>query len=414
MRNAGAVVGVVLFLATASVGASPLGRWVTTWAAAPAPSAEAMGPFPASPHFANQTLRQAMRISVGGAHLRVRLTNEYGAHALTIGAAHVALLDAHGDAQPGTDRVLSFNAQPTARIPAGAPLVSDPVDLAVPDLATLEVSLYLPEETGPCTCHPAAMQSMLVSAEGNFVGQHFPAAQTLPTRAFVAAVEVENAHAAGTIVTFGDSITDGVGSTPDANHRWPDRLAERLAAAHRGPYGIANAGISGNQLLSDGAGQAALVRFDRDVLAVPGAKYVVILEGINDIGLSYGVATGPFADYFRKSKPAKPVTADDLIGAYGQLIARAHSKGLKVIGATLTPYKGALYYAPEGEAIRAAVNKWIRTGGAFDGVIDFDAVMRDPTDPTQIADGLHPGDHLHGTDKGYQAMAGAIALSLFN
>lgn len=406
-------VALSLWIGIAADGAAREPHWITTWAAAPAPPTEAMGPFPASPHFANQTVRQALRVSIGGERVRIRLTNEYGARLLNLGAAHIALLDEHGNIVAGSDRVLSFNGETKARIPAGAPLLSDPVNLVVPELSTLTVSLYFPDDTGPCTCHPAAMQSMYVSAEGNFAGQAFAPAQTLPTRAFVAAAEVDNGKATGTIVTFGDSITDGVGSTPDTNRRWPDRLAERLLAAHRAGFGIANTGISGNQLLSDGAGQAALVRFDRDVLAVPGVKYVIILEGINDIGLSYGEATGPFADYFRKSRPASPASKEDLIGAYRQLIARAHSKGIKVIGATLTPYEGALYYAARGEAVRQAVNQWIRTSGAFDGIIDFDSVMRDPAHPSQIAAGLHPGDHLHATDKGYETMAGAVELSMF-
>ncbi len=188
----------------------------------------------------------------------------------------------------------------------------------------------------------------------------------------------------------------------------------RLAASRKSAaYGIANSGISGNQLLNDGAGQAALVRFDRDVLAVPGVTYAIVFEGINDIGLSYGKFAGPMAAYFSKRAPARKTTAEDIIAAYRQMIARAHAKGIKVVGATLTPYEGAVYYASEGEAVRQAVNKWIRSGAAFDGVIDFDAVIRDPAHQSQIANGFHPGDHLHGNDAAYEAMAKAIDLRLF-
>jgi lysophospholipase L1-like esterase len=342
------------------------------------------------------------------------LTNEYGTQALHVGAAHIAVIDADGHTQPGSDHALSFGGLNATYVPAGAPMLTDPIDLTVAPLSSLSVSLYLPEETGPCTCHPAALQSMMVSGDGDFTGKDFSAAQTLQSRAFVSSVELETTQAPGTIVVFGDSISDGVGSTPDANHRWPDRLAARLAARRKsGAYGIANAGISGNRLLNDGAGQAALVRFDRDVLAVPGVTHVIVFEGINDIGLSYGKFEGPLAELFRKLAPVRKATARDLIDAYRQIIARAHAKGLKVIGATLTPYEGAGYYAPEGEEVRQAVNQWVRTGGAFDGLIDFDSVMRDPAHPTRITEGFHPGDHLHGTDAGYEAMANAVDLSLF-
>jgi lysophospholipase L1-like esterase len=387
-------------------------RWVTTWAASPSPPTEASGPFPASPHFANQTLRQVVRISAGGTRVRVRLTNEYGRQPLHIGAAHLAIAAADGRIQPGTDHLLTFAGQASTYVPAGAPLLSDPVEVPVPPLSTLAISLYLPEETGACTCHPASIQTMYVSGEGDFTAGELTGATKLVTRAFVSGVEVENTDVGGTIVVFGDSISDGVGSTLDANRRWPDRLAERLNGKGGAAFAIANEGISGNRLLGDGAGQSALARFDRDVLATPGAAYVMLFEGINDIGLSYGNFQGPMAEVFKRSVPARKSTAQDLIEADRQLIARAHAKGLKVIGATLTPYEGAAYYSPEGEAVRQAVNQWIRTSGAFDGVVDFDAVVRDPAHPAQFAAGMS-GDHLHGNDAGYEAMAHAIDLRLF-
>jgi len=390
-------------------------NWIETWAAAPQPPMPAMGPIAGAPSFSDQTIRQIVRISAGGDQVRVRLSNEYGAQPLAIGAAHIAI--AMGTAvQPGSDHVLTFGGSPTALIPPGAPLLSDPVALRVAPLSSLSISLYLPGATGPCTCHAAGMATAYVSAAGNFAGQVFTPDHTLQSRAFLSGVDVAAAAPAKTIVVLGDSISDGIGSTVDTNHRWPDLLADRLddGAAHdHEAWGIANLGISGNRLLADGAGTGALARFDRDVLAAPGAAYVVVFEGINDIGLSYGHFTGPLAAAFSRMAPRNKVTAQQLIGAYQQLIARAHLHGLKVIGVTLTPYQGSGYYAEQGEAVREAVNRWIRTGGAFDGVLDFDRVLRDPADPKQIAAGLQAGDHLHGSDAGYAALVKSIDLSLF-
>jgi lysophospholipase L1-like esterase len=204
-----------------------------------------------------------------------------------------------------------------------------------------------------------------------------------------------------------------VGSTSNANRRWPDLLAERLNTRGGKAWGVINMGISGNQVLNDGAGQSALTRFDRDVLSVPGATYVVIFEGVNDLGLSFGHPEGPFAEALKSLAPANKATAEAIIAGYRQLIARAHSHGLKVLGATIAPYEGAMYYSAEGETQRQAINGWIRTGGAFDTVLDFDKAVRDPAKPTQIAAELQAGDHLHGSDAGYAAMAEAIDLKVF-
>jgi lysophospholipase L1-like esterase len=403
-------------LVTLLVNAAPSGaaEWVETWGVAPLPPSAALGPFPATPTYNDQTIRQVVRISAGGQRVRIRFTNEYGTKPLVIGAAHVALADSKGAPQAGTDREILFAGRPNALIPAGAPLLSDPVDLPVEALASLSISLYLPEDTGPCTCHSTGMQTAYVSASGNFTRQAFEAQEKMQSRAFLAGVEVETARPAKTVVAFGDSITDGLGSTVDANRRWPDLLAARLAA--RGgavSWGMVNMGISGNRVLDDNAGQNALARFDRDVLSVPGAAYVIVFEGVNDLGISFGNFSGPLAANFKSMMPAHKATAAALIAGYRQLIARAHSKGLKVLGATITPYEGSAYYSTEGEAQRQAVNRWIRTGGAFDGVLDFDAAWRDPARPTQIKDGLHAGDHLHGSDAGYAAMADAVELGLF-
>ena len=389
-------------------------EWVATWGTAPLPPGPAFGPTPATESYADQTIRQVVRISAGGKSVRIRFTNEYGTKPLLIGAARVALADSAGAVQPGTDKEILFGGKPDAIIPPGAPLLSDAVDLRVKALSSLSISLYLPEDTGPCTCHAVGMQSGYVSDAGDFSKQAFTPKQTIQSRAFLADVEVESGTPAKTIVAFGDSITDGVGSTPDRNKRWPDLLAERLAArSGRTSWGMVNMGISGNRVLNDQAGQSALARFDRDVLAVPGVAYVIVFEGVNDLGTSFGQFAGPFAEVFKNMVPAHKASAEALIAGYQQLIRRAHSRGIKVIGATIAPYEGSFYWSPEGDAQREAVNRWIRTAGAFDGVLDFDAALRDPAKPSQIKAGLHAGDHLHGSDAGYEAVAQSIDLALF-
>jgi lysophospholipase L1-like esterase len=370
-----------------------------------------MGPFPGTPSFTNVTIRQVVRVSAGGGYVRVRLSNEYGTRPLVVGKAAIAVANPAGEIQPGTVHALSFDGKPGATIPPGAPLLSDALELQVAPLSSLSISVYFPEETGPCTCHQTGMQTGYVSEPGDFTGAgQFPAHEKIQMRAFISGVEVQTGGKA--VVVLGDSISDGVGSTPDANRRWPDHLAERLLK--RSAWGVVNMGISGNRVLSGGLGDSALTRFDRDVLSVPGAAYVIVFMGVNDLGISYGHAEGPMAEAFKALVPPHPVTAEQMIAGYRQLIDRAHSKGLKIIGATITPYGGAAYYSAEGERIRQAINTWIRTGRAFDGVIDFDAVIRDPADPTRIKEGFHMGDHLHGSDAAYGAMAQAIDLSLLH
>jgi lysophospholipase L1-like esterase len=395
---------VLLSVLCASVHATD---WIQTWGAAPLPPTPAQGPFPATPAFSNQTLRQSVRISAGGGQIRIRFTNEYGTRALVIGAARVALLNDKGEVQPNTERPVLFAGAPTAHIPAGAPLVSDPVDLSVKPLASLSISIYLPQDTGLCTCHQTALQTLKISDSGDFTATDFTPKQTLTMRAFISGVLVEADRHDHSIVVLGDSISDGMGSTVDTNQRWPDVLATRLAEK-RHPWGVVNMGISGNQLLADGAGQSALARFDRDVLAVPGVKVVILFEGVNDLGISYG--TLPFR---MPGEPGPKVTRESMIAGYRQLISRAHASGLKVIGATITPYEGASYYSPDGEAIRQEINRWIRKTRELDGVIDFDALMRDPEKPTQIKPAFTV-DHLHGNDAGYAAMAAAVDLGLLD
>jgi lysophospholipase L1-like esterase len=357
---------------------------------------------PAPLNFKNQTLRQIVHVSLGGDRLRVVLSNAFGTVPLEIGAAHVALREKDAAIQTKSDRPLTFGGKPSTFVAAGAVALSDPVSLTVPAAADLAVDLYLPGDTAastsPLTTHQVGLQTNYISADGNHAGEaDLPGAATIQQWFFLARVEVAASEQAGAVVAFGDSITDGAVSTPNTNNRWPDEFARRLAA-QKIPLGVLNQGISGNRVLCDGAGVSALARFDRDVLAQPGAKYVVVLESINDIGIGRSNAVP---------------SAEDLIAAHRQLIARAHAHGLKIYGATLTPFEGAAYFTAEGEAKRQAVNTFIRTGKAYDGVIDFDAAVRDSAAPSKLLQKFNPGDNLHMNDAGYQAMAAAIDLGLF-
>jgi len=406
--------------APAAVAASPLAKahWIGTWGAAPEPPRPGVGKFAGTRSFSDQTIRQLVRISAGGTHLRIHFTNEYGTNPLHIGAASVALVGPSGALEPGTGRTVTFAGRPDAWIPPGAPYLSDAIDLVVKPLATVAISIYLPGHTDPCTCHALGLETAYVSGPGNFVDKPFDAAQTIQSRAFISDVDVETMSSGGTIVALGDSITDGFGSTPNANSRWPDLLADRLVAQHgREVWGVVDMGISGNRVLADGVGDSALRRFDRDVLSVPGVRYVIFLEGVNDLINSYGPSSRPLPK--DPSAASTKATAAALIAGYRQIIERAHAQGIKVLGATLTPYAGAAFgkravlYSPQGEAQREMINRWIRTSGAFDGVLDFDAAWRDPKDPTRIILSLQHGDHLHGNDAGYQALVGSINLALF-
>ena len=371
----------------------------------PGPGRQGGGPPPTPPvplNFANQTLRQIVHVSIGGERVRVVLSNAFGTVPLVVGAAHVALRVKDAAIDPKSDRPLTFGGSPSATIAAGAVVVSDPVSLAVPAFADLAVDVFLPGDTAaspsPLTTHAGAQQTNYISTDGNHAGAaDLPVMTTTQAWFFLARVEVSAPGQVGAIVAFGDSITDGTRSTPNTNSRWPDQLARRVAAANA-KIGVLNQGIAGNRVLCDGAGVSALARFDRDVLVQPGVTHVVVLESINDIGIG-------------RSSPSP--SAADLIAAHLQLIERAHTHGLKIYGATLTPFEGAAYATPEGEAKRQAVNDWIRTSKAYDGVIDFDAAVRDPAAPAKIQQRFNPGDNLHMNDAGYQAMADAINLGLF-
>jgi len=383
-------------------------EWVASWSASPHAPLGTEGPFAAA-SYENVTLSQILRVSEGGEQVRVRFTNRYGSGPLTIGAARIVQIDDAGAEVAGTSRTLTFGGEASAFIPRGAPFVSDAVELSLPDLSRIKVEFYLPEATGPCTCHLTGLDELAVSAPGNHVGQAWEPVSTAQHRAFLHVVEVDSPDALGTIVTLGDSITDGVGSTPGANRRWPDILANRLQEAGQ-EWAVANAGISGNRVLSPGMGEAALARFDEDVLSLPGVRYLIIFEGVNDIGQRYGVRSGgpqlPGLDQ-------PQITPEQMIAGFEQLVQRAHARGIKVLASPIGPYKGASYWSEEGEAARQQVNEWIVTGGAFDGVVRFDTAFADPADPQTMRDGYHMGDFLHGSDAGLKAVGESIDLSLF-
>jgi lysophospholipase L1-like esterase len=370
--------------------------------AGPPPPPAATGPAPIR-HFNNQTLRLIVHPTIGGERLRVVLSNAFGTAPLVIGAANVALREKETALDPRASRPLKFSGSASTTIAAGAIAVSDPVDLSFPPAADLAVDLYVPGDTAasgsPLAMHTGANQTSYVSSTGNYAGSDsFPVATTTPSWFLLARVEVVSPPATGVIVAIGDSITDGTRSTPNTNNRWPDLLAKRLARAAGPRMAVLNAGIAGNRVLTDGAGQNLQARFDRDVVAQPGVTHVIVLEGINDIGQA-------------RANPLP--SAADLIAAHRQLIRRARARGVKIYGATLTPFEGAGYWTPEGEAKRAALNDWIRTSGEYDAVIDFDAATRDPKQPTKFLPAYNSGDNLHPGDAGYQAMANAIDLSLF-
>jgi lysophospholipase L1-like esterase len=378
-------------------------HWVGAWGTAlhePSPGPPGL----TNTGFTNQTLRQIVRSTIGGDSVRVRVST-FGSSALTIGAAHLALRADGASIVPESDRALTFGGEDSITVPPGAVVISDPVALHVPALADLAVTLYVPGPTGPAAWHFVAQQTSYISPQGDFTESvAMPVASTTRGWFWLAGIEVTAPRQTGSVVTFGDSVTDGAASTPDANRRWPDQLARRLAARPE-PHtmGVLNQSITGNRLLHDGIGPNGLARFDRDVLAQTGVTHVIVLLGNNDIWLG--------ETFF----PAEAVTAEQIIQGHRQLIRRAHARGLTIYGATLTPLGGFVPDAvfPVVEAKRALVNAWIRTSGAYDAVIDFDAIVRDPAVPTRLLAMYDSGDHLHPNDVGYDAMGNAIDLKLF-
>ncbi len=385
--------------------------WIATWTASPQPVWEAdfLAPVKVPRNLWGQTVRQMATVSIGGKQIRVVLSNEYGDRPLKIGAAQVALADKGSAIVAGSGKPLTFGGSASIVIPPGAPAMSDPVDLAVPALGTVVVSFFVPDVTPVTTFHWDARQTMYIVAGNKVAETDFKPDSTIVARILLSEILVDRPANARAIVTFGDSITDGDSSTVDANHRWPDVLARRLVDAGGPPVAILNQGISGARILTDRMGVNALARFDRDVLRHRHADTVILMMGINDIGWPDSILD-PIA-------PAP--SADDVIAGYKQLIARAHLHKMRIIGATLTPFEETFkgtplegYYNADKEKKRQAINKWIRESGAFDGVLDFDAVVRNPSRPSYIQAIYDAGDHLHPNDAGYKAMAESIDLKL--
>ena len=410
MRCSVVSVGLFLTLSVTGAAAGESGDWIGAWSASPQPLWTAdFPPIPTLPRLLfNQTVREIAWLHLGGNRVRIVLSNEYGQWPLTIGEAHVAIAGTGAAIDPASDRKLTFSGRDSITVPPGAPAISDPVDLAVTPLSSLAVSLFLPQSSPTDTFHWDGKQTAFIAAGNQTAASDIKADATTLSRAFLSEIMVDAPSGSQAIATFGDSITDGDGSTPDANHRWPDFLAKRLVDKQIGAA-ILNQGISGDKVLSDRLGANALARFDRDVLSQPHIAAVTLMMGINDIGWP-GCALAP---------NDKEPTADDIIAGYRQLIMRAHARDVRIIGVTLTPFEDSFkgtpfegYYTLDKEKIRVAVNDWIRTGGEFDGVIDFDAVVRDPDHPSRILAAFDHGDHLHPNDAGYQKMAESIDLDM--
>lgn len=389
-------------------------HWVTSWGAAVHTPLTFPG-LPPTPVFDNQTIRMIVRPTIGGQRIRVRFSNAYGTSPLEIGSASIALTDHGSVISPGSNHPLTFNGATSVKIPPGAPILSDPVDLKVPPFAEVAISIYLPHNSIAATTHFWAQHETYIAGPGDSTSKsELQNASTTTSWYWLADLEVSAPDKFATLVAFGDSITDGVGAKQGEYGDWPDQLARRLAeASGSSSLAIVNEGIGGNRIWHDGAGVSALARFDRDVLASPGVTDVMVIEGINDIGwphmkprLKKQGATplsSPFA--------TETVTANEIILGLKQLIDRAHQHGIRMFGATLTPYEGADYYSKDGEAERQQVNEWIRTSGAFDGVVDFDMAVRDPAHPSRFREEYQSGDHLHPNAAGYKAMAAAIDIT---
>jgi lysophospholipase L1-like esterase len=374
--------------------------WVGTWTTTPAP-AEGVA-------FANQTLRMNARVSIGGDRLRVRLSNAYGSRPLLVGTAYLGLCDAGSGVVSGSNKKLSFGGADAVTIAAGALAVSDPVSLDLPPLADVAVSIYLPGDL------PAnfgitgryARQINYVSPPGDFANSvTMPVGSITGDWFFVSGVDVLASSETGGVVAVGDSLTDANISTLDAFCRWPDQLSRRLLARRGGrPMGVMNQGLGGNRILHDIRGDSGLRRFDRDVIAQPGITHVIVMLGTNDLRN-------------RWAKPEEEVTADQMIAGLKQLAVRARTAGIKIFGATLTPFENESFlpgaWTPIREQTRQTVNEWVREGGAFDAVVDFDRALRDPEHPTSMLPIYDCGDHLHPSDLGYNKMGDAIDLSLF-
>lgn len=404
MRTPAVCLTLLLMLSASLSHATDAGRWVATWATAP--QLTEPGNLPPAPGFAQSTLRQKLRTSIGGTKIRLRFSNAFGNAPLTLDAAQVAL--SAGDARiiAGTSRALSFHGASAVTLQPGAMVISDPLDLALAPMADVAVTVRTKAAPGDVTGHPGSRTTSYFA-----YGDAAPEAEDLPGAIKVdhwyllAGLDVWTDRDAGAVAVLGDSITDGRGSTTNGNDRWTDLLSRRLRAnPATAEVSVLNLGLGGGRVLRHGLGPSAISRLDRDVLTQPGVRWLVVLEGVNDLGTAVGART--------RGEPG--ATAADLIAAYEQIIWRAHDRGLRVYGATIMAFAGFKNYdTPESQAERQKVNEWIRTSGKFDGVIDFDALTRDPANPQQLSAAVDGGDRLHPSAKGYQVMADGIDLGLF-
>jgi lysophospholipase L1-like esterase len=371
------------------------GSWATAPVAAPAPISDA------NPD--GTTYRDIVHLSLGGNAIRLRISNEFGTTPLTVASIHVALSAGGATTQTGTDHPVTFGGTESVTIPTGALIVSDPVRMPVKPFADLAVSLFVPTQPGTLTYHVLGLSTNYIATGNAAASQDLDGATKISSWYLLKGVEVDAGTNAASIVVLGASIADGYHSTPDKNARWPDVLATRLQSSKAtSNIGLLNEGISGARLLHDITGASALSRLDRDVLAQPGAKYLILAIGTNDIGRT-----------FFPVRPNEGVTTEQLLWGYQQIISRAHARGIKVFASTLNPFGGAAYYNAAGEKMRQAVNAFARTDKSFDGVIDFDQVTRDPAHPEALLPAYDSGDHLHPNDAGYKAMGEAIDLKLF-
>ena len=388
---------------TALVAQSAAIKWVTTWTAAPQLVEEAN--LPPAPGFGDATLRQKLRVSIGGQKVRLRFSNAFGQTALTLVSVHIARSAGGSAIQTATNRAITFRGAASVVIPAGALIVSDGLDFDLPPLSDVAVTIRLRGAPAALTGHPGSRTTSYLQSGDVTTAPALPDAVPVVHWYFLTAIEVLASANTAAVGILGDSISDGRGSTTDGNDRWPDIFARRLqAASPNAPIAVLNLALGGNRLLRDGVGPNALARFDRDVLSQPGLRWLIVLEGINDIGnAAHARAKGEWVP-----------TADDVIHAYEQIIERAHAHDILVYGATLMPFEGfEPYDTPEAEKERQRVNAWIRASGRFDGVIDFDAITRDPDRPARLSPKVDVGDHLHLSPAGYRIMADAVDLALF-
>ncbi|HVU07895.1 MAG TPA: SGNH/GDSL hydrolase family protein [Verrucomicrobiae bacterium] len=372
-------------------------HWVGAWGTSPQLTEPRN--LPPAPGLSSNTLRQVIHVTIGGKKLRARFSNAFGNSPVTIDAAHIAMSAGGGAIKTETDKVLTFDGKNSATIPAGEMVFSDPLDFDLPPLSDVAVTIHFDETSGNVTGHPGSRATSYLLAGDSVSAADLPTAAKTEHWYILTGIDVEAENSGAAVVTLGDSITDGRGSETDKNNRWPDNLANRLQA-NENTKGVTvlNEGIGGNCVLHGGLGPTALSRFERDVLEQNSVRWLIVFEGVNDIGGSRGTNS---------------TVAQDLIAAYEKFIAEAHAKNIRVYGATITPFGKSFYDSPAHEIARQTINDWIRSSGKFDAVIDFDAAVRDPKNPSQLSPAANSMDHLHPGVNGYQMMADAIDLKLF-